>query len=39
MRRVLLREFPMDGMPPMVREKFIDRIRTGVRDRPRPIIR
>ena len=33
--RVLLREFPMDGMPPMVREKFTDRIRSGVRDRPR----
>ena len=30
--RVLLREFPMDGMPPMVREKFTERIRTGIRD-------
>lgn len=30
--RVLLREFPMDGMPPMVRTKFTDRIRSGVRD-------
>ena len=30
--RVILREFPMDGMPPPVREKFIERIRNGVRD-------
>jgi cytochrome c-type biogenesis protein CcmH/NrfG len=30
--RVVLREFPMDGMPPMVREKFTERIRTGLRD-------
>jgi tetratricopeptide (TPR) repeat protein len=30
--RVLLRDFPMEGMPPMVRDKFTDRIRTGVRD-------
>jgi tetratricopeptide (TPR) repeat protein len=30
--RVLLREFPMDGMPPMVRDKFTERIRAGVRD-------
>jgi hypothetical protein len=30
--QVVLREFPMDGMPPMVRDKFIDRIRNGVRD-------
>jgi cytochrome c-type biogenesis protein CcmH/NrfG len=29
--RVLLREFPMNGMPPMVRQKFIDRIRSGLR--------
>lgn len=29
--RVLLREFPMSGMPPMVREKFLDRMRSGVR--------
>jgi len=29
--RVLLREFPMASMPPMVRQKFIDRIRGGVR--------
>jgi hypothetical protein len=29
---VLLHDFPMDGMPPMVRDKFTDRIRTGVRD-------
>jgi cytochrome c-type biogenesis protein CcmH/NrfG len=30
--RVVLRDFPMDGMPPMVRSKFTDRIRGGVRD-------
>jgi tetratricopeptide (TPR) repeat protein len=30
--QVVLRDFPMDGMPPMVRDKFIDRIRNGVRD-------
>ena len=30
--RVVLRDFPMDGMPPMVRQKFIDRIRSGLRD-------
>jgi cytochrome c-type biogenesis protein CcmH/NrfG len=30
--RVILRDFPMDGMPPMVRSKFTDRIRSGVRD-------
>lgn len=30
--RVMLRDFPMDGMPPMVRSKFTDRIRSGVRD-------
>ena len=30
--RVVLREFPMDGMPPMVREKFTERIRSGVGD-------
>jgi lipopolysaccharide biosynthesis regulator YciM len=30
--RVVLRDFPMDGMPPMVRGKFIDRIRSGVRE-------
>jgi cytochrome c-type biogenesis protein CcmH/NrfG len=30
--RVVLREFPMDGMPPMVRDKFIERIKNGVRD-------
>jgi tetratricopeptide (TPR) repeat protein len=30
--RVMLRDFPMDGMPPMVRTKFTDRIRNGVRD-------
>jgi cytochrome c-type biogenesis protein CcmH/NrfG len=29
--RVLLREFPMSSMPPMVRQKFIDRIRGGLR--------
>ncbi|MDX2169038.1 MAG: tetratricopeptide repeat protein [Deltaproteobacteria bacterium] len=32
MARVVLREFPMDGMPPMVRDKFIERIKNGVRD-------
>jgi len=30
--RIVLREFPMEGMPPMVREKFTERIRTGLRD-------
>jgi len=30
--RVLLREFPMEGMPPMVRDKFIERIRNAVRE-------
>jgi Flp pilus assembly protein TadD len=30
--RVVLREFPMDGMPPMVRDKFLERIRNGVRE-------
>lgn len=30
--RVILRDFPMDGMPPMVREKFDARIRSGIRD-------
>jgi hypothetical protein len=30
--RVLLREFPMEAMPPFVRDKFTDRIRNGVRD-------
>jgi tetratricopeptide (TPR) repeat protein len=30
--RIVLREFPMDGMPPMVREKFTERIRGGLRD-------
>lgn len=30
--RVLLREFPMETMPPFVRDKFLDRIRTGVRE-------
>lgn len=29
--RVVLREFPMNSMPPMVRQKFIDRIRGGLR--------
>ncbi|MFN8641917.1 MAG: tetratricopeptide repeat protein [Candidatus Binatia bacterium] len=29
--RVLLREFPMSGMPPMVKDKFLDRIRGGLR--------
>jgi tetratricopeptide (TPR) repeat protein len=30
--RVLLRDFPMDGMPPMVRDKFNERVRSGIRD-------
>jgi len=30
--RVVLREFPMDGMPPMVRDKFSERIRSGLHD-------
>ena len=30
--QVILRDFPMDGMPPAVRQRFIERIRTGVRD-------
>ena len=30
--RVILRDFPMDGMPPMVREKFNERVRSGIRD-------
>ena len=30
--RVVLREFPMEAMPPMVRDKFTERIRTGIRD-------
>ncbi len=30
--RVILRDFPMDGMPPMVRDKFNERIRSGIRD-------
>jgi tetratricopeptide (TPR) repeat protein len=30
--RVVLREFPIDGMPPMVREKFIGRVRSGLSD-------
>ena len=29
--RVVVRDFPMDGMPPMVRGKFTERIRSGVR--------
>ena len=29
--KVVLREFPMASMPPFVRQKFIDRIRTGLR--------
>ncbi|HSP98439.1 MAG TPA: tetratricopeptide repeat protein [Candidatus Dormibacteraeota bacterium] len=29
--KVLLREFPMASMPPMVRQKFLDRIRGGLR--------
>jgi len=30
--RILLHEFPMEAMPPMVRDKFTERIRSGVRD-------
>jgi cytochrome c-type biogenesis protein CcmH/NrfG len=30
--RVTLREFPMQGMPPMVREKFVERLTSGIRD-------
>ncbi len=29
--RVVLREFPMAGMPPMVREKFVSRLTSGLR--------
>lgn len=29
--RIILRQFPMDGMPPVAREKFTERIRTGLR--------
>ncbi len=29
---VVLREFPMGGMPPMVREKFVSRLRSGIRE-------
>ncbi len=29
---VALREFPMQGMPPMVREKFVSRLTSGLRD-------
>jgi len=28
--KVVLREFPMAGMPPMVREKFVSRLRSGI---------
>ncbi len=27
---VVLREFPMSGMPPMVREKFVSRLKSGI---------
>lgn len=30
--KVVLREFPMDQMPPFARDKFTERIKTGVRD-------
>jgi len=30
--RVVLRDFPMDGMPPMVRDKFNERVRSGIRE-------
>lgn len=29
---VVLRDFPMAGMPPMVREKFVSRLTSGIRD-------
>ncbi len=29
---VVLREFPMAGMPPMVREKFVSRLKSGIGD-------
>lgn len=31
--RVVMRDFPMDGMPPEVRKRFRDRIVTGLRDK------
>jgi cytochrome c-type biogenesis protein CcmH/NrfG len=31
--RVILRQFPMDGMPPMVRKMFTDRIQNGLREK------
>jgi hypothetical protein len=30
--KVLVRDFPMDGMPPQVRERFVERIRGGLRE-------
>ncbi len=30
--QVSLREFPMQGMPPMVREKFVERLTSGIRE-------
>jgi tetratricopeptide (TPR) repeat protein len=30
--KVILRDFPMDGMPPQMRDRFVERIRTGLRD-------
>ncbi len=33
--KVVLREFPMAGMPPMVREKFTQRLHSGIRDSKR----
>jgi tetratricopeptide (TPR) repeat protein len=31
--KVILRQFPMDGMPPEVRKRFLDRIQTGLREK------
>jgi len=31
--RVSIREFPMQGMPPEIRQRFLDRLRTQVRER------
>jgi hypothetical protein len=30
--KVVLRDFPMESMPPFAREKFTERIKVGVRD-------
>ena len=31
--RVLIREFPMQGMPPEIRQRFTDRLKTQLRER------